>query len=444
MANDRLKLSSGFLKYFNNTSWMFTERIIRVIVGFIVGVWVVRHLGAERFGVLSYALAFTSLFAEASNLGIGGILMRDLVSFQDKKDEYLGTGFWLKLFAAFIMIAIIVIIILLSSWPSKTSIVVFIIACGMIFQSFDVLDFFFSARVLSKYSSICKGVQLAVSSLLKIYLIFIDADLVWFAFVSALDQVVLAVSLFIVYRSRESIKFIKCFKLDLAWHLVKVSWPMMFSGFATLLLMRIDQIMINALLGDKAVGIYAAAVKLSSAWFFVPMIISKSVFPSIIESKKRSLQEYQRKYLSLFSLLGWMAICVAVVITLVGKDLVYFLFGEEFVDSGTVIIILSWAGVFISLGKASNKWFISEDLQRYILIRVLSGVFCNILLNMLLVPIYGIAGAAFATLISYSVSFYFSYLVIGKLRILFKMTTMSFNPGFALSELKNHLGLGKM
>ena len=53
----------NFMKYFKNTSWLFVEKILRMIVALFIGVWVARYLGPEQFGLLSYAQSFVALFA---------------------------------------------------------------------------------------------------------------------------------------------------------------------------------------------------------------------------------------------------------------------------------------------------------------------------------------------------------------------------------------------
>ena len=167
------KTHQGFRRYLANTSWMFAEQMLRMVAGLLVGIWVARHLGPAQFGVFSYVIAFTALFGSLAKLGLDSIVVRDLVREPTLRDSYLGTAFWLKLVGALFMLGTIGIVVKLTSSDAITKLYIFIIASGTIFQSFEVVDFYFQSKVLSKFVSICKLIQLLISSILKLYLIFI-------------------------------------------------------------------------------------------------------------------------------------------------------------------------------------------------------------------------------------------------------------------------------
>lgn len=79
--------SSGFKRYFANTSWMMGEKVIRMVVALFVGVYVARYLGPERFGLLSYAMSFVGLFTALATLGLDGIMVRELVKTQKRRNK---------------------------------------------------------------------------------------------------------------------------------------------------------------------------------------------------------------------------------------------------------------------------------------------------------------------------------------------------------------------
>ena len=220
----------GFRRYFANTSWMFGEQVLRIIAGLFVGIWVARYLGPKQFGMFSYVTAFVAIFSTIAKLGLDGIVVRDLVNDPLKSNAYLGTAFWLKLFGGLIALGVIVFATLLTSNDHTTNLYIFIIASGIIFQSFEVVDFYFQSRVLSKFVSLCKMTQLLLSSLLKIYFVLTGADLFWFVVVSFIDQLSLAVTLYIAYKYQKNDNFYHHFDLGVAKNFLKFSWPMIFSS----------------------------------------------------------------------------------------------------------------------------------------------------------------------------------------------------------------------
>lgn len=416
----------GFRRYFANTSWVLAEQILRLVAELLVGIWVARYLGAEQFGILSYAIAFVAIFSTIAKLGLDSIVVRELVIESSQKDKYLGTAFWLKFGGAFLSIAAVILALQFTSNNYTTKLYVLIIASGMIFQSFEVVAFYFQSQVQAKYISSGKLIQLLLSSLLKIYLVCIDGDLKWFVLVSLVDQIALAAAYFIVYRRRQSGSFIQCFDYAIAKRLLKDSWPLIFSGFVVMIYMRIDQVMIKEMLGDKEVGIYSVAVRLSEAWYFIPMVITNSLLPSVINAKKVSQELYYARLQRLYSFMVWIAIAVAVPTTFLSDWIVAFLYGAAYLEAGEVLRVNIWAGVFVFLGVASSAWLTSENLQYIALYRTLSGAVINIVLNFVLIPIFGIIGAAVATLISYMVAAFLFDLFNKETRVMFFMKMDAF------------------
>ena len=397
---DSAMVHQGFRRYFANTSWMFAEQILRMVAGLLVGIWVARYLGPEQFGVFSYAIAFAVIFSSIAKLGLDGIVVRDLVREPNQRDIYLGTAFWLKLGGAIVTLGAIAFAVQLTSNDSTTNLYIFIIASGTIFQSFEVVDFYFQSKVLSKFVSICKLTQLLISSLLKLYLIFTGADLFWFVLVSLVDQITLVFTLYFAYHYQKVGGFFRYFDSVTAKQMLRNSWPLIFSGLAVMIYMRIDQIMIKEILGEREVGLYSAAVRISEMWYFIPVIITNSIFPSIVNAKNVSEELYKIRLQRLYTLMVWAAIAIALPMTFVSEWLVTLLYGEAYREAGPVLMIHIWTGVFVSLGVASGAWLINQNLQLFAFYRTFVGVVINVILNLLLIPIYGMIGAAIATVIA--------------------------------------------
>ncbi|MEF3279767.1 MAG: flippase [Elusimicrobiota bacterium] len=396
----------GFRRYAKNTIWLFAENILRLIAGFFVGVWVARYLGPEKFGIFSYALAFSSIFLSISKLGLDSIVVRELVKEPLKAELYLGTSFWLKFFGSGISFLIVVVILFFAGNDKQTNIYILIISLGMFFQSFEVIDFYFQSRVLAKFVSISKMIQLFISSIIKVYLILIKADLFWFVLVTLLDIITLSISLFIVYRRYVPFakNFLKYFDKNIAKVFLKESWPLILSSFAIMVYMRIDQVMIKYMLGEKSVGLYSAAVRLSEIWYFIPTIITTSVFPAIVNAKKVDINLYYQRILNLYGFIGWAFIILSVIITFLSTFVIVKLYGMPYYAAKDVLMILIWNSVLIAFGAITGRIVVVNNKQTNSLIATLIGAGSNIFLNFLLIDRFGIKGAAFATIIAQIIS----------------------------------------
>lgn len=411
---------------------------MRMVAGLLVGIWVARYLGPSQFGLFSYAMAFAALFSSIAKLGLDSIMVRDLLREPAKRDVYMGTAFWLKLVGAVAMLGVIGIAMQLTTSDSTTKLYIFIIASGAIFQSFEVVDFYFQSRVLSKFVSICKLTQLFISSLIKLYLIYIGSGLFWFVMVSLLDQITLAVTLYLAYHYQKIGEFFTCFDWKVANRLLRDSWPLILSGLVIMIYMRIDQIMIKEMLGEKEVGLYSAATRISEVWYFIPMLITNSLFPSIVNAKKVSKAFYYARIQRLYTFMFWTAVAIALPMTLLSDQLVILLYGTAYREAGQVLMIHIWAGIFVFLGVASGKWFINEGLQKYSTINTVVGAIANVILNLILIPKYGIYGAAIATVIAQSLASYFMNICFSETRRNFLRLTGSigFSKWFVVTNSK--------
>jgi O-antigen/teichoic acid export membrane protein len=419
----QLKNHQGFRKYFANTSWLMGERILRMVVALFVGVYVARYLGPAQFGLLSYAGSFVGLFAALATLGLDSIVVRELVKTPERRDELLGTAFWLKIGGAILLWVAITAAIPMTNNDTQTNSLIAIIAFAAVFQAFNVINFNYQAEVKSKYVVHAQLVQLIISSITKLVFIAIEAPLIWFAWVFLLDAIVLAVGLVIIYLRKTGKIWYWQWKWQSAKELLQDSWPVILSIVSVSFYMQIDQVMINNMLDSKEVGLYAAAVTLSSAWHFIPIVITTSLLPAIINAKEHNKELYYQKLQKLHDLMVLLAVAVALPTTFLASWVVKLLYGVEYLQASEVLSIHIWSGVFVFLGIAGGRWYLVENLLILAFYRHLNGAVVNIIMNLYLIPRYGVIGAAISTLISYSVSCYIHDFFNKKTRCLFLIKT---------------------
>ena len=385
-----------------NTGWLFADRILRMGVGLLVGVWIARYLGPEQFGIYNYAIVFVAMFSALSNLGLDSLVVRNIVRDPVSKDEILGTAFFLK-FAGGIITCIVAIgaILLLRAGDSVTCWLVGITAVGTIFQAFDTIDFWFQSQVKSKYTVYVRNAAFLIITFVKIVLIMTRSSLVAFACAGLAEVVLGTMGLIIAYRVNGH--YIKKWRMSLhhARELLADSWPLVLAGLAVGLFMKIDQVMLREMVGNEAVGIYSAATRISEVWYFIPLVIVSSVSPSIIDAKKMSEHLYYHRLQKLFNLLAGIAFVIAIPITFLSGHLVLLLFGENYAAAGPVLSIHIWASLFYFMGIAQGPWNVVEGLMGLSLKRTLITAGVNIVLNLIFIPLYSGIGAAISTVAAY-------------------------------------------
>ena len=421
----KIELSAGFKKYFVNTGWLFFERIIGMAVSFFVGVYVARYLGPANFGLFSYAASFVGLFTVIATLGLDNIVVRELVKDEKRRDELLGTTFVLKIIGSILMLIIILITVRFTNNDNFTNLLIFIIAAGTIFQSFNVINCYFQAKVLSKYMVYAQLFSTILCSVIKLLLIHFNMGLIYFAMVTLLQSIIL-VSGFIVMYMKQKLNLVNWrLKFDLAKRLLNDSLPLMLSGIAISIYMKIDQVMIKNMLDAKAVGNYAVAVKLTEVWYFIPVLINSSLFPAIINAKKIDEKLYYGRLQKLYDLMVWSAIGISLPVMLLSNNIIKLLFGIQYQEAAGVLRIYVWACVFVFLGVVTSKYLIAENYTKILFLITFMGAIINTILNIILIPKLGINGAAIATVLSqFAVAF--SIVLISKTRYNFLLMIKSF------------------
>ena len=279
-----LKNHSGFRKYFDNTSWLLMERIVRMTVALFVGVYIARYLGPERFGLLSYVNSFVGLFLALATLGIDSIVIRELVKRPGSRSEILGTAFGLKICGTIFMWFAILATVPFTENDNQTNVFISIIAFAILFQAFNVIDFKYQAEVKSKYVVKIQFIQLFITSIVKLFLIYIKAPLLWFVGVYCFDAFFLAVGLIVMYLLNSGNILLWRWKWKVARELLKDCWPLILSGVLVSVYVNIDQVMIKEMIGVKDVGLYSIATRLSTVWYFIPIAVTDSIFPEILNA----------------------------------------------------------------------------------------------------------------------------------------------------------------
>lgn len=388
-----------------NLNWLFADRIIRIVGGLVIGIWVARYLGPGDYGLLNFALSFVALFGTVGRLSIDPVAVRELTKFPEREKEILGTIFRLKLWGSLAAVALV----LPAAWLVQPDnplfmLLVTITAVGILFNALDVIDIFYQARTLSKYVVQARTIAFLLFSAVRVGLILGEFSVVWFALVATLELALGGALMIWIYRRREGKISSWCWQRDTARLLLKDGWPLIASSLLIIVHTRIDQVMIGQMLGDVQVGIYSAAIRISEAWLFVPMLMVQTAMPYFVQLRERSPARYQERLMQLYSAMFWTGVAAGILTMLVGQQAIVLLFGDAYSGAYTPLVLTIWTGIFIAQAVARSIWMISANLQIYRLFNNLIAVPINVLLNLLWIPKYGASGAAAASLVSVGVS----------------------------------------
>ena len=412
----RLDERHNLQKIITNTGWLFADKILRMGVGLFVGVWVARYLGPEQYGILNYALAFVGLFSVLSTLGLDGIVVRELVKYPERQNEILGSTFLLKLSGGCLaFVAVVIVSAMMKPEDTLTRLIIGIVGFSLIVQSFKTIDLWFRSQVASKYTVLSENSSFVLASVTKVALILKRASLLAFVIVN-LGQTILSMIGLIFFFKKKGKSLIQWRPAySVAVSLIKESWPLIFAGLAIAIYMKIDQIMLGEMIGKKAVGTYAAAVRLSEIWYFIPMAIASSVFPAIVKSKQLGEKIYKHRIQKFYDLNATLAYLLSIPITFLAPFIIRTLYGDAYAGAEAIFAIHIWACLFVFLGVARSQYLVNEGLIKFSFFATAAGAIINLGLNFILIPLYEGVGAAIATVVSYGASAYLSSFVYPRL-----------------------------
>ena len=162
-----------------------------------------------------------------------------------------------------------------------------------------------------------------------------------------------------------------------------------------------DKIMITLMKGESDTGLYAAAVACAGITNFVFAAIIDSARPSIFNSQKNQDEKaFESKVSDLYFVITYLSLLQSIGITLLAKPIISILYGQAYRGAVPALRLIVWYTTFSYFGAVRNIWILAENKQKYLWIINLSGALANVLLNLIFIPIWGIVGAALASLIT--------------------------------------------
>ena len=386
-------------KVVKNAGWIIGGRLVNKLLAFLVGILTARYLGPSNYGLINYAAAYISFFASICTLGINSIIVKNFVDHPDEEGKTIGTTLLLRAVSSLLSALMIVGIVgIVDRDEPLTVVVVALCSVGLIFQIFDTLNYWFQARLQSKYSALASLASYAAVSVYKIVLLVLGKSVEWFALASALDYTVLAVVLAAAYFKNGGQRFTASWAK--AKELLSSSTSFIISGLMISIYACTDKLMLKQMLGEASVGYYSLASAISVSWAFVLSAIIDSLYPEIVQSFNTNRIYYERKNRQLYAIVFYTSLFMSAAICLLARPFIEILYGASYLPAVQPLRIVVWYTAFSYLGVARNAWMVCENRQKYLKYLYMGAAAINVVLNLLFIPPWGASGAAAASLIT--------------------------------------------
>ncbi len=387
-------------KVVKNASWIIAGKIVQSVLALIVNMLTARYLGPSNYGVISYAASIIAFILPVTQLGISNVLVQELTDKPEEEGKILGTSILMNLASALGgVVCVVCFCMAFNSNDSVTNWVCIVYSISLVFQASELIQYWYQAKLLSKYNSIVSLFAYIIVSAYKIFLLSTQQSVILFALSVSMDYAIISLILIFIYRKLGGEKF--SFSSNVAKRILKKSKHYILSTMMVVIYAQTDKIMLKFYLDESATGIYTAAVNIAGMSSFLFSAIIDSIRPAIFSYKKQGLNErFENSICSSYSIVIYLALLQSVFMTVFSSFIVSLLYGDAYSDAATVLKIVVWYTTFSYIGLVRNIWILAEEKQKYLWIINLSGAVLNIVINAILIPICGTIGAAIASLIT--------------------------------------------
>ena len=419
-----------------NLLWLFFDKVLRVIISLIIGVWIARYLGPANYGIWSYALAFVAIFASLLGISLEPVLVRDLVRNNEDVSTLLGSAWLIKFIGGIAtLLSAIITIVLVGASDSTMIWLVGIVACGTIIQSFNVMTLYYQAQLRLKYVVFAQNIALLLVMILKVVLVIQKASLLSFVLAGVLEILLGVFFLGAIYLIGKEPRW--SFDKKVILRLLNDSWPLTIMAFTVMIQARIDQVMLGKMLGSAELGQYSVALKVVEAFGFIPMMIYSTVSPVMTASHVQNKTLFYQRLVKIYRIMFGLFVMTALPLALFGQKVVLILFGSAYLPAGGLLALFSIRLLFANFGVAKGLFIANENLFRYSLVSGICGSVVNVVLNYVLIPLYASRGAIVATLTSLFVMTFLVDLFFTKMRINLKLMLFGFLPFISIKNVLN-------
>lgn len=389
-----------------NTFWLVLDQVLRVIFAIVVGSWTARYLGKNDFGQLSFTISYLALFQIITSLSAEAIVVRELILNKKNANKILGSIFYMRLVLGIVnWILSILIVILIYGINDNTYILTIIGGVALIFQSLSTIELWFQSNNKSFNIVIPKLISSIITNSFKVVFIINHLSIIYFAILFSLDFLLSGLFLFFSYTKFRLGKKWE-FDKEIAFRLLKDSWPFLISAASIYFYTRVDSFIIKKYLGASDLGIYSAAIAISATLPILPMVLLNVLNPIIHQKKAESEEVYQKHLKKIFQYFGYGGIFFSTVIFFLSDFIINLLYGVHFERAANVLRVHIFTNVFIYMGIAQNIWIINENKGKLNIYKTAVGVVLSFAANIILIPKFGLMGAAYsAVLVQFTSSF---------------------------------------
>lgn len=409
-----------------NAKWIIGCRILQALLQLVIGMLTARYLGPSGYGLINYAASVVAFVVPVMQLGLQSTLVQEYVQRPEQEGAILGTGLVMNLLSgAACVVGVTAFAMAASRGEKDTVLVCALYSTSLLFQSMEMTQYWFQARLLSKYSSLAMLAGYLAASAYRSFLLVTGKSVFWFALSHGAEYFVSGSILLLQYRRLGAGKPV--FRPAMAKTLLVRSRYYIPAAMMVTLFQNTDHVMLKLMAGDAANGLYTCAAVCTGLSSFLFNAILDAFRPVVLASRRESMAAFEDHMVRLYAVFHVLALIQSVGFTLLAEPIVGLLYGEAYLQAVPVLRIVVWNTAFSCMGAVRNIWILAQERHRVLWRINLGGALMNASLNALMIPLWGAWGAAFASVLTQA----FTNFLLG-----FGMPSMKENQKLLLRSLQ--------
>ena len=400
-------------KIAKNAFSLLVSNIIAQILGFLATIYLARLLGPSDFGKLNFAIAFVLYFSLISTLGLPILGIRMIANDISGINKYSGDILSLRVCLSILSVLLIILIshFLKVSWDAKYLIVLF--GIGLIPQALS-LDWSFQGAESMGFAGLSNILKSTIYLLLVFFFVKSAAHLLLIPLFLLIGGIIASIFLISVFIYKfGSIRW--SYDINLWLKLAKESLTIGFALMVTQIFFNIDILMLAFFKSESAVGFYTSAYKIVLFLSMIRTAYAQAIFPAASRYYKSSLYLWKTLLQLSSKLMITLTFPVAIGGTILANRIMTSVYGTAYDQGVTAFQILIWNVALISVNIGYVRGLLSCGKEnRYAYVVTIASVF-NLISNIILIPCFGLVGAAVSTVITQLVVFIGVYREFGKI-----------------------------
>ncbi|MEI4197912.1 flippase [Roseovarius sp. E0-M6] len=399
------KVAEARARFFKSAGWLLARQVTTIFNSLVLGIVLARHLGPENFGVLNYTISLVVMVMPLTTLGMRNLALREYATRPEDAERILGTITAMRLGGT--LAALAVIYVVSTRFPiehDNIALLCMLLGVALLFQIFDTIKEQFIALQNPRIFVIVEVCVLLTFTLLKMLLVLLDASVDAFIIAAGGEIVTQGIAAGLAYYIRTG----KSPRLRVDRGLMRSyagsALPLVLGSISTVIYLKVDILFLANMVGKEATGQYAVATRLSEAWYILPSTLAMAAFPRMMELRSTAPEHYRRRIQEAMDAFAAFGTLIALTSFFWAAPLIGLLFGPEYLPATALLQIQVWVGVVFATRQLIHKYLLADGLYWSSALINLTGAVSNVALNLLLIPRFGAEGAAWATLISYTLA----------------------------------------